>query len=133
MVAPLARVLLAAALLMIRGVSAAAPAPQTTPAAAPDQSKKLVADLTQWLELDAAQQEKLEPLVRDFFARNEKIQQRWRETNKVRPEELKISQGRFQNDLVSILTPEQKKKYKDTVMRVMMKGKTPPTPPKPPS
>jgi Spy/CpxP family protein refolding chaperone len=115
--------------------SSAAPKPQATPR--PDAAEKLVSDLTGWLKLDSAQQAKTRVFARDMIARNEAIMERWQKTNKTHPEELNASRGQFHQDLLSILTPEQKKVYADTMMRVMAKGRSVPTripvPTRPPS
>jgi uncharacterized membrane-anchored protein YjiN (DUF445 family) len=115
--------------------SSAPPKPQATPK--PDAAEKLVSDLTGWLKLDSAQQAKIRVFARDMIARNETIMERWQKTNKAHPEELNASRGQFHHDLLSILTPEQKKVYADTMMRVTAKGRSVPTripvPTRPPS
>jgi len=115
--------------------SSAPPKPQATPK--PDAAEKLVSDLTGWLKLDSAQQAKVRVFARDMIARNEAIMERWQKTNKAHPEELNASRGQFHQNLLSILTPEQKKVYADTMMRVTAKGRSVPTripvPTRPPS
>ena len=128
-------------LAAISASASATPGPQATPRA--DPAEKLVSDLTGWLKLDSAQQAKARVFARDMIARNEQIMERWKKTNKTHPEELNASRGQFQMDLISILTPEQKKVYSDTSSRVAAKGHTvptrpsvptrPPAPTKPPS
>jgi ribosomal protein L32E len=108
-----------------------APPPKPEPARPPDASEKLVADLTKWLKLDANQQAKTREFARDLIARNEKIMERWQQTKKPHSEELLASNGQFQSELLSILTPEQKKTYTETARRVMAKGQTVPS--RPPS
>jgi len=115
--------------------SSSSPKPQATPK--PDAAEKLVSDLTGWLKLDSAQQAKTRIFARDMIARNEAIMEGWRKTNKTHPEELYVSKGQFQQELFSILTPEQKKIYSDTAARVYAKGRPVPTripaPTRPPS
>jgi len=121
--------LLAAAAMAAEGACATQTPPQPPPAPPPDASQKLVDDLTQWLHLDTPQQEKTRQLAREMQKRNEKIQQRWQETHRARPEELAASSGQFQKDFFEILTPEQKQIYRDTALKVMMKGRTAPKSP----
>ena len=115
--------------------ASSSPKPQATPK--PDAAEKLVSDLTGWLKLDSAQQAKTRAFARDMIARNDAIMERWQKTNKTHPEELNASRGQFQKELLSILTPEQKKLYADTATRVVAKGRAVPTripvPTRPPS
>jgi hypothetical protein len=110
------------------GCATKPPPPAPTPAPPPDASRQLVAQMTEWLHLDASQQEKALQFAYEMVERNQKIQQRWQETQRPHVEEIAASQGKFQSDLFAILTPEQQKIYRDTVLRVMMKGRTPPKP-----
>jgi Spy/CpxP family protein refolding chaperone len=122
------RAVLVAALLTTQpGCASQKPAP--APAPPPDASQKLVADITQWLHLDGPQQGKTLELAREMAERNQKIEQRWQQTQRPHVEEMAASRAKFQADLFAILTPEQQKIYRDTVLRVMMKGKTPPKTP----
>jgi exonuclease VII large subunit len=116
------------ALLMASGSSASAPKPQPTPTPR-SAAEKLLADLTDWLKLDAAQQEKTRGFVAELLARNQKVKEDWQRTKKPRPEDLAISRGQFEKDLFSILTPEQKKIYAQTARQIMAKGHTAPTRP----
>ena len=126
-----APVLGAAIMLLATTGCTSAPPPKPEPARPPDASEKLVADLTDWLKLDTNQQAKTREFARDLIARNEKIMERWQQTKKPRSEELLASNGQFQVELLSILTPEQKKTYTETAKRVTAKGKT--VPGRPPS
>ena len=127
---PVAQVL-GAVLLLAAAACASAPPAKPEPARPPDASEKLVADLTEWLKLDASQQAKTREFARELIERNEKIRERWQQTKKPHSEELLASRGQFQSELFSILTPEQKKTYSETAMRVMAKGRTIPS--RPPS
>ena len=118
---------LGAVLLLAAAACASAPAAKPEPPRPPDASEKLVADLTEWLKLDASQQAKTREFARELIERNEKIRERWQQTKKPRSEELLASKGQFQSELFSILTPEQKKNYKDTAQRVMAKGRAVPS------
>ncbi|HEX7253763.1 MAG TPA: hypothetical protein VF376_12850 [Thermoanaerobaculia bacterium] len=115
--------------------SSPSPTPQATPK--PDAAEKLVSDLTGWLKLDSSQQAKTRVFARDLIARNEAIMERWQKTKKTRPEELNASRGQFQQELLSILTPEQKKIFANTATQIMAKGRPVPTripaPTRPPS
>ena len=125
-----APVLGAAVMLMAATGCTSAPPPKPAPARPPDSSEKLVADLTEWLKLDANQQAKTREFARDLVARNEKIMERWQQTKKPHSEELLASNGQFQSEFLSVLTPEQKKTYAETARRVTAKGlKVPSRPP----
>jgi hypothetical protein len=130
-------ILVASSAILASSVIASSPhpSPQATPK--PDAAEKLVSDLTGWLKLDSAQQAKTRVFARDMIVRNEAIMARWQKTNKAHPEELNASRGQFHQDLLSILTPEQKKVYADTMMRITAKGRSVPTripvPTRPPS
>jgi len=119
--------LLGLILLAAEAANASSPPskPQATPK--PDAAQKLVSDLTGWLKLDSAQQEKTRAFARDMIARNEAIMDRWQKTNKAHPEELNASRGQFQKELLSILTPEQKKAYAEIATRVSARGRSVPT------
>jgi hypothetical protein len=121
--------LITALLTAVPGCATKPPPPAPTPAPPPDASSQLVANMTQWLHLDASQQEKTLQFAHEMVERNQKIQQHWQETQRPRVEEIAASQAKFQSDLFAILTPEQQKIYRDTVLRVMMKGRTPPKTP----
>ena len=129
--------LLGLSLLAASSASASSPTPKPQATPKPDAAEKLVSDLTGWLKLDSSQQAKTRVFARDMIARNEAIMERWQKTNKTHPEELNASRGQFNQDLLSILTPEQKKVYADTMTRVMAKGRSVPTripvPTRPPS
>ena len=126
-----ASVLGATVMLLAATACTSASPPKPEPARAPDASEKLVADLTEWLKLDTNQQAKTREFARDLVLRNGKIMERWQQTKKPRSEELLASNGQFQSELLSILTPEQKKTYAETAKRVMAKGQTVPS--RPPS
>jgi exonuclease VII large subunit len=119
----------------LASASSPSPKPQATPK--PDAAEKLVSDLTGWLKLDSAQQAKTRVFARDLIARNEAIMERWQKTKKTHPEELYASRGQFQQELLTILTPEQKKILADTATRLAAKGRPVPTripaPTRPPS
>ena len=131
-VSKLAAPILGAAIMLLAATGCtSAPPPKPEPARPPAASEKLVADLTEWLKLDTNQQAKTREFARDLIARNEKIMERWQQTKKPRSEELLASNGQFQSQLLTILTPEQKKTYAETAKRVTAKGQTVPS--RPPS
>ena len=128
-VRPLRALLVATLVAAGQACATKPPPPAPPPAQPPDASRQLVDNMTQWLHLDAPQREKALQFAHEMVERNQKIQQHWQETQRPRVEEISASQAKFQSDLFAILTPEQKKIYKDTVLRVMMKGRTPPKAP----
>jgi hypothetical protein len=113
---------LGAAVLLAATVCASAPPSKPEPARPPDASEKLVANLTEWLKLDANQQAKTREFAQNLIARNKKIMDGWQQTKKPHAEELLASNGQFQTELLSILTPEQKKTYSETARRITAKG-----------
>jgi hypothetical protein len=116
-------------LLLVTAAACASKQPPKPVAPTSEAADQLVSQLTEWLKLDATQQEKTREFAREFIARNEKIHEKWDQTKKAHPEELLGSRAVFQNQLFTILTPEQKKKFVDTGMRVQAKGRTIPKPP----
>jgi Spy/CpxP family protein refolding chaperone len=115
--------------LLVTAAACASKQPPKPVTPRPDAAEKLVSQLTEWLKLDASQQEKTRQFARELIARNEKIHENWDKTKKPHPEELLGSRAVFQNELFTILTPEQKKRFTDTAMRIQAQGRMGPKSP----
>ena len=102
---------------------ASSPPPKPPP---PDDP--LLANLTEWLKLDPAQQEKTHQLLKELDDRNVAIREKWEKRGRARPEELFASRSIFQRDFLAILTEEQKRLYADAQLKMQIKGKRPPRP-----
>ena len=120
---PLRLARLAAASLALL-VSACASKPAPAPPPAPSEAEELVQSLTKFFALDAAQQAQTRAFAREFIERNTAIRASWERGEKMRPEMLLASRGKFDAEFTAILTPEQRRKYDQERNRLMLKGRS---------
>ena len=113
---PLARAAAACAVAVWISVgTACAPAPArpsaspTAPARRPEDP--FLAQLTQMLRLDAAQQERTRQLIAELYERDARIREKWDQGGRIHPEELLGSHGIFERDFLALLTDEQRRVF----------------------
>jgi hypothetical protein len=106
-------------------VAACASSPPSKPA--PPEDPELD-KLTEWLKLDASQKERTGQLLKDLYARNGEIREKWEKGAKMRTQELLVSRAIFERDFFALLTEDQRRIYADARLRIQMLGKRPPRP-----
>ena len=116
------RPLVASALaVLLMACASSRPAPAPPP---PDEADSLVQSLTKFFALDAAQQEKTRAFARELIERHAAIRAAGDRGEKMRPELLLASRAKFDEQLTSILTAEQRRKYDQEWRRLMLKGRS---------
>ncbi len=106
-------------LLLVVGCASAPPPPPQPP------MDPQLAELTQWLKLDAEQQKKTRELLDQLAERDTRLREKWERQHRVRQEEWLASRSVFLQDFIAILTEDQKRLLAQTNLKMQMKSRTP--------